>query len=66
MDKVYIVSWTDEEGYQQFILFDNRPAANQCFDRLVKLRDEYDQDEEYQRLEVTWHGVMSEDSENLV
>ena len=47
MDKVYIVSWNDEEGYQQFILFDNKLSANQCFERLVKLRDEYDQDEEY-------------------
>ena len=66
MDKVYIVSWNDEEGYQQFILFDNKLAANQCFERLVKLRDEYEQDEEYQRLEVTEQGVMSKDSENLV
>jgi len=66
MDKVYIVSWNDEEGYQQFILFDNKLAANQCFERLAKLRDEYDQSEEYQRLEVTEQGVMSEDSENLV
>lgn len=66
MERVYIVSWSDEEGYQQFILFDNKLAANQCFERLVKLRDEYEQDEEYQRLEVTWQGVMSEDSENLV
>lgn len=66
MDKVYIVSWNDEEGYQQFILFDNKLSANQCFERLVKLRDEYDQDEEYQRLEVTWQGVFSEDSEDLV
>lgn len=66
MGEVYIVSWNDEEGYQQFILFDNKLAANQCFERLVNLRDEYDQSEEYQRLEVTWQAVMSKDSENLV
>lgn len=60
MKKVWLVQWFNCDGEPQQNLFDNRNAAEACYDRLVA--DEF-VDEDFQHLDIFCQSVESKDKE---